>query len=80
MEYLIRLVQVHESFRVAELHALAQLASVDLQIIEYSPSVRPFFPPHNPSLSESDPRKSPHSASSASPPPPPPAASWSMAS
>lgn len=36
MDYLIRLVQVHESFREAEVRALAHLASIDLEIIEYS--------------------------------------------
>lgn len=35
MEYLIRLVQVHESFRKAEILALAVLADVKVETIEY---------------------------------------------
>lgn len=35
MEYLIRLVQVHESFRKAEILALAVLADIKVEIIEY---------------------------------------------
>ncbi|KAF2182142.1 tRNA guanosine-2'-O-methyltransferas-like protein TRM11 [Zopfia rhizophila CBS 207.26] len=34
-EYLVRLVQVHESFRKAELRALAEIAGVNLEIISY---------------------------------------------
>ncbi|KAI0489947.1 S-adenosyl-L-methionine-dependent methyltransferase [Xylaria cf. heliscus] len=37
MQYLIRFTQLHESFRLAEIHALAVLAGVDLKIISYSP-------------------------------------------
>jgi tRNA G10 N-methylase Trm11 len=40
MDFLIRLVQVHESFREPELKALAQLAQVKLELIEYSMDVR----------------------------------------
>ena len=36
MQYLIRLIQVHEDFRRAEIDALATLANVDLKIISYS--------------------------------------------
>jgi tRNA G10 N-methylase Trm11 len=36
MEYLVRFVQVHESFRLAELKALAVLHNVKLDIIFYS--------------------------------------------
>ncbi|KAI9670531.1 MAG: hypothetical protein M1831_005751 [Alyxoria varia] len=36
MQYLIRLVQVHESFRVPEIRALAVLAGVDIQIVHYN--------------------------------------------
>lgn len=41
MEYLIRLVQVHETFRKPEVQALATLAGVDLEIIAYSEIVSP---------------------------------------
>ncbi|KAJ4990001.1 RNA methylase family protein [Stagonosporopsis vannaccii] len=34
-EYLVRLAQIHESFRTAELQALAELAGVELDIIKY---------------------------------------------
>ena len=40
MEYLVRLIQVHETFRVPELESLAQLEGVDLKIVEYSDDVR----------------------------------------
>ena len=36
MEYLIRLVQVHESFRRPELKALAVLADVNVEFLFYS--------------------------------------------
>jgi len=36
MEYLIRLAQMHETFRRPELEALAVLHNVDLEILEYS--------------------------------------------
>ncbi|KAI4164103.1 MAG: hypothetical protein LQ342_002339 [Letrouitia transgressa] len=36
MEYLVRLVQVHETFRRPELEALADLAGVDVEFVEYS--------------------------------------------
>lgn len=39
MEYLVRFTQVHETFRKAELEALAILESVELEILTYSPSV-----------------------------------------
>lgn len=39
-EYLVRLVQVHESFRKAELEALAELTGVEMEIILYSENVR----------------------------------------
>lgn len=41
MDYLIRFVQAHESFRRPELEALAQLANVQIQIVFYS-STSPF--------------------------------------
>ncbi|KAF2632198.1 tRNA guanosine-2'-O-methyltransferase [Macroventuria anomochaeta] len=34
-EYLVRLAQIHETFRKAELHALAELAGVELEIVKY---------------------------------------------
>lgn len=36
MEFLVRFVQMHESFRKPELEALAILANVDMEIVEYS--------------------------------------------
>ncbi|KAI0404557.1 S-adenosyl-L-methionine-dependent methyltransferase [Xylaria palmicola] len=35
MRYLIRFTQLHENFRLAEIHALAVLAGVDLKVISY---------------------------------------------
>lgn len=40
MEYLVRFVQVHESFRKPELDALAGLAGVHLDTVTYSKDVR----------------------------------------
>ncbi len=40
MDYLIRLVQVHESFRKAEILALAVLASINVEILAYYEYVR----------------------------------------
>ena len=40
MEYLIRLAQMHETFRRPELEALVVLHNVDLEILEYSDEVR----------------------------------------
>ena len=39
--YLVRLAQIHESFRLAELHALAELAGVDkeMEILRYDDDV-----------------------------------------
>ena len=39
MEYLIRFAQVHETFRRPELEAIAVLADVDLEILEYTDDV-----------------------------------------
>lgn len=39
MEYLIRLVQIHETFRLPELQSLATLEGVALEIVEYSDDV-----------------------------------------
>lgn len=35
MDYLIRLIQVHESFRKAEILALAELAGIEVEILAY---------------------------------------------
>lgn len=40
MEYLIRLVQVHESFRRPEIEAIAMLANVNVEFLYYAESVR----------------------------------------
>lgn len=42
MEYLIRFAQVHESFRLPEIKALATLAGVDLEVVFYDQFVRLF--------------------------------------
>ena len=39
-EYLVRLVQMHESFRTAELLTSAEIAGVDIEIVEYYGDVR----------------------------------------
>lgn len=41
-EYLVRLAQIHESFRLAELRALAELAGVELEIVKYDDDVGTF--------------------------------------
>ncbi|KAE9376772.1 tRNA guanosine-2'-O-methyltransferase [Stipitochalara longipes BDJ] len=38
MEYMIRFTQVHETFRLAEIKALAVLEDIDLEVLSYSPS------------------------------------------
>lgn len=40
MEYLIRLAQVHETFRKPELEALATLHGIDVQFVYYDEQVR----------------------------------------
>lgn len=40
MKYLIRFLQVHETFRKPEVEALATLANVRVEFEEYSESVR----------------------------------------
>jgi len=42
IDFIVRLVQWHETFRKAELEALAVLANVHLQILDYSDDVRLF--------------------------------------
>lgn len=39
MDYMIRLTQIHETFRLAELRALAHIENVKLEILSYSPIV-----------------------------------------
>jgi len=39
MEYMIRFTQVHETFRLAEIEALAVLEEIDLTVISYKPDV-----------------------------------------
>jgi len=39
MEYMIRFTQVHETFRLAEIKALAVLENIALEVLSYSPSV-----------------------------------------
>jgi tRNA (guanine10-N2)-methyltransferase len=41
MEYLISFAQAHESFRVAEIEALAVFEGVELTILKYEKDVRP---------------------------------------
>lgn len=43
MEYLVRFSQSHESFRLAEIRALATLEIVELEIVSYIPEVCIFF-------------------------------------
>lgn len=43
-EYIIRLVQKHETFRRPELESLAYLAGIDMQIVDYSDEVRKILP------------------------------------
>lgn len=40
MEYLVRFAQVHESFRKAELEALADLSGICVDFLDYSQYVR----------------------------------------
>lgn len=43
MEYLIRFVQVHETFRRPEVQALATLADINVEFLVYSEYVRSFI-------------------------------------
>jgi len=47
MEYLIRLIQIHETFRKPELEALADLANLKMEILFYSAQVRDFLSNEN---------------------------------
>ena len=49
MEYMIRFTQTHETFRLAEIKALAALENIELEVLSYSPSV--YIPILLPSLS-----------------------------
>ena len=40
MEYMIRFTQIHETFRLAEIEALAVLEDIKLEVLSYSPTVR----------------------------------------
>jgi len=42
-EYLVRLAQIHESFRTAELRALAVMAGTEMEIVRYDDDVCEFF-------------------------------------
>lgn len=46
MEYMIRFTQVHETFRLAEVEALAVLEGISLEVLSYSPSVSVSGFPH----------------------------------
>ena len=39
MEFLIKFAQTHETFRLAEIQALAVIEGVDLTVVEYSDQV-----------------------------------------
>ncbi|KAK1848922.1 RNA methylase family protein [Colletotrichum chrysophilum] len=39
MEYLVRFSQAHESFRLPELQALADLEGIQMKVVEYSAEV-----------------------------------------
>jgi len=43
MECMIRFTQTHETFRLAEIRALAVLENIDLEVLSYSPSVSDSF-------------------------------------
>lgn len=47
MEYLFRLTQSHETFRVPELQAVATLVGVDLEMVSYNDFVCAFNNHHN---------------------------------
>ncbi len=48
MDYMIRFTQIHETFRLPEIKALAVLENIDLEVLSYSPSVwLPPFKPHH---------------------------------
>lgn len=40
MDYLVRFAQIHESFRIPELQALADLSGIDVGFADYSQYVR----------------------------------------
>jgi tRNA G10 N-methylase Trm11 len=50
MKYLIRFTQLHESFRLAEIQALATLANADLKVLHYDAEVSEGHCDHDPSI------------------------------
>ena len=40
MDFLVRFVQVHEEFRLAEIQALAVVAGIAIEVVSYSNDVR----------------------------------------
>lgn len=44
MEYIIRFSQSHETFRLPEIQALAELGKIDMKVIYYHPEVSPENP------------------------------------
>lgn len=47
MDYLVRFTQVHETFRLAEIEALAVYHGMPLEILSYNPNVCPILPQNN---------------------------------
>lgn len=45
MDYLVRFVQMHESFRKAEIQAMADLYGINLEFLHYSQYVRYYYSP-----------------------------------
>lgn len=43
MEYLVRMAQIHETFRVPELRALARIEGIEMEVVEYDDDVSFFF-------------------------------------
>jgi hypothetical protein len=51
MEYLLRFIQTHETFRLPEIQALADLEGIPMEVVSYSLDVRaPHSPPRTHSL------------------------------
>lgn len=46
MEYLLRFIQTHETFRLPEIQALADLEGIPMEVISYSLDVRTPHPHH----------------------------------
>ena len=45
MEYLLRFIQTHETFRLPEIQALADLEGIPMEVVSYSLNVRAPHPP-----------------------------------